>query len=121
MWDLTETDHRKIAAYIHAVVDKVFLVWEHMNNYLKDELWKIWFNMSLVHSFDDAISLWNFVKQELKKDKNKKIIIGKGSQNTIFLEEAVKILLKNPEDWDKLTRQSEWWKKKKDVFFNTKW
>lgn len=33
------------------------------------------------------------------------LLVFKGSQNTIFLEEAVKGLLKNSEDANKLTRQ----------------
>jgi protein associated with RNAse G/E len=46
------------------------------------------------------------------------MIIGKGSQNTIFLEEAIKLLLQNSQDSEKLTRQSNWWKKRKDKWFN---
>jgi UDP-N-acetylmuramoyl-tripeptide--D-alanyl-D-alanine ligase len=118
LWDLTELDHRKVAWYVQSIADKVFLVWENMKKYLKDELEKIGFDMSLVYYFDDSISLWNFVKKELKKDKGKKMIIGKGSQNTIFLEEAIKLLLQNSQDSEKLTRQSNWWKKRKDKWFN---
>ena len=118
LWDLTESDHRKLAGYVYSLADKLFLVWESMNKYLKDELEKIWFDMSLIYSFDDSIALWNFVKQELEQGKEKRLIIVKGSQNTIFLEEAVKILLKNPEDSDKLTRQSSWWKNKKKAWFH---
>ena len=118
LWDLTESDHRKVAWYVYSLADRVFLVWDSMNNYLKDELEKIWFDMWLVFSFDNSISLWNFVKQELKKDKKKKLIVAKGSQNTIFLEEAVKLLLQNPEDSEKLTRQSDWWKNKKKLWFS---
>jgi UDP-N-acetylmuramoyl-tripeptide--D-alanyl-D-alanine ligase len=119
LWDLTESDHRKVAWYVHSIADRVFLVWENMNKYLKDELEKIGFDMSLVHHFDDSFCLWNFVKKELKKDKVKKIIIGKGSQNTIFLEEAVRLILKEPKDSARLTRQSDWWKGKKDKWFNS--
>jgi len=117
LWDLTESDHRKVAGYVYSVADRVFLIWENMNNYFKDELEKIWFDMNIVHQFDDAISLWNFVKDKLKKEKTRKLIIWKGSQNTIFLEEAIKLLLKNSEDSEKLTRQSDWWKNKKSRFF----
>jgi hypothetical protein len=54
----------------------------------------------------------------LEQGKEKRLIIVKGSQNEIFLEESVKILLKNPEDSDKLTRQSSWWKNKKKAWFH---
>jgi len=54
----------------------------------------------------------------LEQGKEKRLIIVKGSQNEIFLEESVKILLKNSEDSDKLTRQSNWWKNKKKAWFH---
>ena len=117
LWDLTESDHRKLAAYVHSIADKVFLVWESMGKYMMDELEKIWFNMDLVKHFDNSIELWEHVKSELMKSDSPKLIVWKGSQNTIFLEEAIKILLENQEDVDNLTRQSDWWMKKKAKFF----
>jgi UDP-N-acetylmuramoyl-tripeptide--D-alanyl-D-alanine ligase len=115
--DLTESDHRKVAAYVHSIADRVFLVWESMDKYLKDELEKIWFDMNLVEHFSDSIELWEHVKTELIKSDKPKLIIWKGSQNTIFLEEAIKILLENQEDVDNLTRQSDWWMNKKWKYF----
>jgi UDP-N-acetylmuramoyl-tripeptide--D-alanyl-D-alanine ligase len=43
--------------------------------------------------------------------------LAKGSQNGVFAEEAVKLLLANPDDADKLVRQSPVWLKKKQVQF----
>ncbi|MBU3935720.1 hypothetical protein KJ909_03545 [Patescibacteria group bacterium] len=43
-------------------------------------------------------------------------ILIKGSQNTIYLEELVKSLLKNPSDSKKLCRQSPYWLKTKQNF-----
>lgn len=117
LWDLTESDHRKVAAYVHSMADRVFLVWDSMGKYMQDELEKIWFDMSLVEHFDNSIELWEYVKTELIKSDKPKLIIWKGSQNTIFLEEAIKILLEKQKDIDNLTRQSDWWMKKKGKFF----
>lgn len=117
LWDLTESDHRKVAAYVNAIADRVFLVWDSMDKYLKDELNKIWFDMKLVESFDDSVELWDYVRKELLKSKKNQLVVGKGSQNTIFLEEAIKLLLKNEEDVSNLTRQSDWWMNKKMKFF----
>ncbi len=117
LWDLTESDHRKVAAYVHSMADRVFLVWESMENYMQDELEKIWFDMNLVEHFKNSIELWEHVKTELIKSDNPKLVIWKGSQNTIFLEEAIKILLEDQEDVDNLTRQSDWWMNKKGKFF----
>jgi UDP-N-acetylmuramyl pentapeptide synthase len=41
------------------------------------------------------------------------VILAKGSQNGVFCEEAIKILLGNPEDAAQLVRQSPAWKKSK--------
>lgn len=46
-------------------------------------------------------------------------ILIKGSQNTIFLEELVKDLLKNPKDTKKICRQSPYWLKLKSKFRNS--
>ena len=125
LWDmrelgkLTESDHRKIASYVHSVADRLFLVWENMRKYLKDELEKIWYDMSKVEEFDDSVTLGNFVKEELKKSNWKKLVVWKGSQNTIYLEEAIKILLADDEDSKNLVRQSSWWQKKKKRFFDS--
>jgi len=117
LWDLTESDHRKVAAYVNAIADRVFLVWESMDQYLKNELDKTWFNMKLVESFVDSVQLWGHVRKEILKSKKKQLIVWKGSQNTIFLEEAIKLLLKNDEDVLSLTRQSDQWINKKMKFF----
>ena len=53
------------------------------------------------------------------KSKNPTMIYVKGSQNTIFLEEAIEILLKNPKDHNKLCRQTPEWKRKKNDFFKS--
>ena len=119
LWKLTESDHRKIATYVHSVADRVFLVWENMQKYLKDELEKIWYDMSKVEEFTDSVTLGNRVKEELKNSNSRKLIIWKGSQNTIYLEEAIKILLADDEDSKNLVRQSDWWLKKKKRFFDS--
>lgn len=119
LWDLTEKDHRKIAPFVHSVADRVFLVWESMKKYLKDELEKIGYDMTKVEEFSDSVSLWNRVKDELKNSDSKILVIWKGSQNTIFLEEAVKLLLADDEDTKNLVRQSDWWQKKKKRFFDS--
>lgn len=67
---------------------------------------------------DKAIKFLNYsdASKYLIKNlpKNATILI-KGSQNTIFLEELVKSILKNPADSNKLCRQSPYWLKIKSV------
>ena len=53
----------------------------------------------------------------LKRSDEKWLILFKGSQNTIFLEEAVKQVLANKEDENHLTRQSDRWMEKKSYLY----
>lgn len=55
----------------------------------------------------------DFLKNQIQGDET---ILVKGSQNTIFLEELVKSILKNPSDSSKLCRQSPYWLKTKEKF-----
>lgn len=46
-------------------------------------------------------------------------ILIKGSQNTIYLEELIKTILADPKDYSKLCRQSKWWLKTKNQFYQS--
>ena len=112
--DLTESEHRKLAGYVSQSADQLFLLGKSMNDYLADELDKLWLtdNLSICKSLkelDKIVEIW----LKNKSDKNPVILVFKWSQNTIFLEEAVKHFLKNKQDEQFLTRQSEFWMNKK--------
>lgn len=68
-----------------------------------------------VLSFDKSLEAGEFLKSKGIKDTT---ILFKGSQGGIYLEEAIKPLLNNPADSQKLVRQSEAWLKKKQQFFD---
>jgi DNA repair protein RadC len=60
---------------------------------------------SILH-FRDFQETATYLQQYLNDHQHEKyIIVCKGSQNTIFLEEVVKSLLVHPRDTEKLTRQ----------------
>ena len=66
-------------------------------------------------------SYWWQAADYLKKNiPSKSTILIKGSQNTIFLEELVKELLKNKSDSSKLCRQSPYWIQAKNKFRQTR-
>ena len=46
------------------------------------------------------------------------VVLFKGSQGDVYLEEAVKIVLRSTSDEDKLVRQDANWMKIKNDFFN---
>jgi len=63
--------------------------------------------------------LWRDLREYLIKNKHTKhIIIFKWSQNTIFMEESIKFVLKNHLDSSNLCRQEYFWIKRKKEFFN---
>src|SRR5690606_31500101 len=68
-----------------------------------------------VASFMSAIEAGGFVHKVLD---NEAIVLGKGSQGDIYIEEALKILLHDSSDADQLVRQSPSWRAKKDQFFS---
>lgn len=55
-----------------------------------------------------------YVEEKAKKGA---VILFKGSQNGVYAEEALKVMLKNPEDSKKLVRQDKFWMKKKHECF----
>lgn len=67
-----------------------------------------------VHIAPDAIRAGEFVRSITEEGA---VILVKGSQNTIYLEECVKILCDMTEDV-KLVRQSDAWMKTKNDYFN---
>lgn len=116
--DLTEVEHRQLAGYVHQSADQALLLGTYMQKYLADELEKTGFAPALLKCFNSAERLGDWVNDFLQASEEKWIVLFKGSQNTIFLEEAVKKVLKNPEDSKYLTRQSSWWLEKKRISNN---
>lgn len=117
LWDLTESEHRKLAGYVSLSGDQLFLLGKSMHNYLADELNKVWANNNLTIC-KSLKELNQTIENKLKgkSDKNPILLVFKWSQNTIFLEESVKYFLKNKNDEQLLTRQSDFWMKKKSEF-----
>jgi UDP-N-acetylmuramoyl-tripeptide--D-alanyl-D-alanine ligase len=63
-----------------------------------------------VKTFNDPYSAGKFIRPLLGGGS---VVLVKGSQNKVFAEEAVKLLLENPSDRVKLVRQSPYWLKVK--------
>lgn len=67
-----------------------------------------------VHSFTSPYDAGQFVRKHMAK---KTVVLGEGSQNGVFAEEALKPLLAHPSDASKLVRQSKSWLKRKQKQF----
>jgi UDP-N-acetylmuramoyl-tripeptide--D-alanyl-D-alanine ligase len=63
-----------------------------------------------VRSFMIPRAAGEYTKQELKSGA---VVLFSGSQSGVFAEEAIKPLLKNPKDAEKLVRQNKYWMKYK--------
>lgn len=67
-----------------------------------------------VVKFDSPYALGEYLAPKIQPNT---VILAKGSQNKVFAEEAVKMLLSEPEDASKLVRQSSDWLKDKQRKF----
>lgn len=67
-----------------------------------------------VKSFKTPYEAGEYLQSKLEQGA---IVFAKGSQDKVFAEEAIKLLLANPEDASKLVRQSAYWLKRKAKSF----
>lgn len=116
-----EYEHTSLAKFLQSCDARVFLVGKAMKKYI----------ISFFEKYGDGRLLgidW-FLNYEavgkhiqnflLQHNEEKYIIVFKWSQNTIFLEEAIKYVLVNPQDTNLLTRQWDRWMSKKKAFLKT--
>jgi len=106
------SEHRKVGEYCdRRELDLVITIGPDANKYLaaaaKDKGCQI-------ETFTDPYAAAEFLKPQIKEGA---VILAKGSQNGVFAEEAVKLLLANPADAKKLVRQSSDWLKIKHKAF----
>jgi len=107
-------EHEEVARYAKEIVNSVYCVGPQTKEFaypiLKDTNRRMYKDSS-----KNSIQLGLHLKESLLDNA---IILFKGSQNEIFLEEAIKFILENPQDEKRLCRQSEYWKNTKAAFFN---
>jgi UDP-N-acetylmuramoyl-tripeptide--D-alanyl-D-alanine ligase len=111
--DETAKTHQEIAKKASKIFDIVFLLGPAMNQYAAPILEKSE-KVQEIASFDNSRKAGAALKEIIKKDD---LIFFKASQNTLYLEEAIEQILKNPEDKNLLCRQDYFWTKSKDEFF----
>ncbi len=69
-----------------------------------------------VQWFESSRVLGQWLSKALPEEA---VVLVKGSQNTIFLEEAIALLLKNPADAQKLCRMEPYWQTIKEDYFRS--
>lgn len=105
-------EHEKIGKMFHPdMVEWVITIGEEAGKYLAPAAHS---QGCQVKSFQNAVQAGAFAHSVLEKDA---LVLVKGSQGDVYAEEAVKILLHNQGDIDKLVRQSPAWMATKEAFF----
>ena len=106
-------EHEHLGRMCHPdQIDWVITVGEEAANYLAPAARA---NGCNVKSFPDAISAGGYVHQFLEP---KAIVLAKGSEGGIFVEESVKVILHSIDDNDQLVRQTPAWLEAKSQFFS---
>jgi len=104
--DFAEREHEKLGKEAEKVSDSICFVGRYKESFSKGVG-----NKKPLHTFENADECGKFLLQEIKEGD---ILLFKGSQNGVFLEETIKMLLQNSEDEKRLCRQSEEWIRKKE-------
>lgn len=100
--------HKIVADKILKTCDLAILIGPQMKEYAAPVLAKNKFDFLSFETFSEA------KEPILDSVREKDVILIKGSQNTLFLERVVEILLKNSTDKVKLCRRGEFWDKKRE-------
>lgn len=106
--------HEQIARKIPATIDYVYLVGPLTQKYVLPIL-KRSRKLREVRHFANAHQAGEYLKENLPIET---LVLIKGSQNTIYLEETMKYLLLNKQDERQLCRQEAHWEKVKAEFFS---
>ena len=113
-----QKEHEEVARRLVEVVDELYcvgpLTQEYVLPIVKETLGKKG-KTKKAEWYKNAIQAGLHIKEEMPSEA---IVLVKGSQNTLYLEEAIKFLLENPSDSKNLTRQEDYWMKTKQDFFS---
>lgn len=102
---LAKIQHQELSRVILKNLDFAILIGPNMKEFVIPILAGEHFPFVFFDSFKDARDkITGLIKE-------KDLILVKGSQNTLFLERAVELLLENKNDAEKLCRRGEFWKK----------
>jgi len=123
LWDMREIGESRQSAHINIAwlvkdAHGVILIGPDMYSYALREIKKNNFQGD-IHSTLSSHEAWKYLKKYLQDNSDTKyIILFKGSQNTIFTEEALAPQL-TVSQRKNIPRQSEDWKSKKNEFFRS--
>lgn len=100
--------HEEVGAYCKpGLLDMVITIGKDANKYLAPSAKS---KGCRVYTAENSYDAGLYLKEIIKEDC---VILVKGSQNGVFAEEAIKPILKNQSDIQKLVRQEDFWIQKK--------
>ncbi len=108
--------HTEIAKIISNNFDHIYLVGEDVEYTKRALIEKYRINEDIISLSNSSREIGNILKGKINEDD---LIIVKGSQNTVFLEECIKEILYEQLDRKLLCRQGKYWEKVKDKYFNS--
>lgn len=106
----SQQEHKKLAVHAIKLADLILTVGPETKKYFP--------NLPNIHKFDTGQQALKFLFDHTSYLKQSVVLL-KGSQNTIFLEEVVKGLLANSSDSLSLCRQTPYWLNLKNRFIQS--
>lgn len=103
-------EHKEIGEKLIGIIDHMYMVGPLTREFILPIVQEKETQFKEIRWFDKATRVGEYMKDNLPKNA---IVLAKGSQNTIYLEEAVKMILADKKDVKNLCRQDEFWKKQK--------
>jgi UDP-N-acetylmuramoyl-tripeptide--D-alanyl-D-alanine ligase len=111
--DMAEFGHREVGNAA-AKVDQLITIGDNANKYLVAGAVEAGLSEKNIHRFASPYEAGEYVQGIIAKGD---VVLGKGSQNGVFAEEALAKILAHPSDRKQLVRQSAAWVKKKRTQF----
>lgn len=106
--EAAKVEHENVARKILETVDYLYCVGPLTREFVVPSVSRSARKIKEIQWFENSQKAGQCLQKNLPKNA---LVLVKGSQNTIFLEEAVKYLLKNKSDNKNLCRQEEYWLK----------
>lgn len=113
---LAKKKHEEIAECIIDTVDHVVCVGPLMKEFVVPTLLRRGFQKQHIDVFETAEGVGIFMRSYIQPDD---VVLVKGSQNTIYLEQVVEELLLTKDDINLLCRQSAYWNAVRKEFFSS--
>jgi UDP-N-acetylmuramyl pentapeptide synthase len=113
---LAQEKHEGVAVAAANFFDKIILVGPLMRKFAAPAILAVGFPKNNLFQFNKSKGVGDFIANEILKEND--LILVKGSQNTIFLEQTVYELMKEKARASELLcRQLDYWQKTREKFF----